>query len=417
MKSPLNIHPPKNWQDFETLCLKLFGEIWKIPHEIEFNSDNSQGQNGVDIYGAVDDGLKYNGIQCKNKKLNLINGSPNRITIKDIQAEIDKAKCFQPSLNKLVIATSLPKDQKIEEYVRKTSVENIKNGFFSIQICFWEFFERKLCEFPEVYNWYFKNEDFHKVKDISVTFKNGLKEVVCHPKFQKKITRYRLKSEVQKLEEEEKYIESLRKVFLEMKFPKKEIENVLHINRATTSNNNLNFNHALIGEKHVWGDVCWLKIQIKNSGQSVIEDYKITLDYEGLFNEVGAESKNILFEPKFTNNVKQYSNSKKSLYIKPSDPTLVPEDYFFSGNFYISPTLGIDTEVHLKWKLISRDFTDSGNLLIVIKPLYHMVYIDKEVGNIEDEKEEISYNLFERRGIRNFTGIKYLDKITDYKFE
>ena len=67
MKAPINIHPPKNWQDFETLCLKLWGEIWNIPHEIDFNSDNSQGQNGVDIYGPVVGGLKYNGIQCKNK--------------------------------------------------------------------------------------------------------------------------------------------------------------------------------------------------------------------------------------------------------------------------------------------------------------------------------------------------------------
>ncbi|MBP2615807.1 hypothetical protein [Chryseobacterium jejuense] len=132
MKSPLNIHPPKNWQDFETLCLKLWGGIWKIPNEIEFNSDNAQGQNGVDIYGPVNNGLNYNGIQCKNKKLNLINGLPNRITIKDIQEEIDKAKGFQPSLSKLIIATSLPKDQKVEEYVRTTSVENIKNGLFSI---------------------------------------------------------------------------------------------------------------------------------------------------------------------------------------------------------------------------------------------------------------------------------------------
>ncbi|MDP9959307.1 hypothetical protein J2T04_001186 [Chryseobacterium lathyri] len=35
MKASINIHPPKNWQDFETLCLKLWGEIWNIPHEID----------------------------------------------------------------------------------------------------------------------------------------------------------------------------------------------------------------------------------------------------------------------------------------------------------------------------------------------------------------------------------------------
>ncbi|WP_231492242.1 hypothetical protein [Pedobacter sp. Leaf170] len=105
MIAPNNIHPPKNWQDFEMLCLRLWGEIWNIPDEIEFNSDNSQGQHGVDIYGAVENGLKYNGVQCKNKKLNLIDGSPNRISITDIDAEIEKAKEFKPALNKLVIAT------------------------------------------------------------------------------------------------------------------------------------------------------------------------------------------------------------------------------------------------------------------------------------------------------------------------
>lgn len=139
MIAPTNIHPPKNWQDFETLCLRLWGEIWNIPDEIEYNSDNAQGQHGVDIYGPVDGGLKYNGIQCKNKKLNLIDGSPNRISITDVKAEIEKAKEFKPALNKLIIATSLPKDQKVEEFIRIQSVEQVSSGLFSTQICFWDF--------------------------------------------------------------------------------------------------------------------------------------------------------------------------------------------------------------------------------------------------------------------------------------
>ncbi|WP_426473380.1 hypothetical protein [Chryseobacterium balustinum] len=417
MKSPVNIHPPKNWQDFETLCLKLFGEIWKIPHEIEYNSDNSQGQNGVDIYGPINNGLNYNGIQCKNKKLNLIDGSPNRITIKDIQAEIDKAKGFQPALSKLIIATSLPKDQKIEEYVRTTSVENLKNGLFSIQICFWEFFERKLSEFPEVYNWYVKNEDFHRVKGISITFENGLNEVTCNPKFQKNIRIYKLKTEEQKLEDEAKYIATLRNVLSSMKVSDKETEDILNINRGHTLEKNLNFNHALIGEKYIWGRNCWLKLRIKNSGKSVIEDFKIELDFDGDFEEVGAESKNVLLEPYFINNVKEYKNSNKALYIKPKESILVPEEYFFTGNFFISPKVGENVEVTVKWKLISRNFTDSGNLLIKIKPLYYTVYTEIEVNCIEDEREEVSYSLFKRPGIRNFNGVNYLDKISDYNFE
>lgn len=68
-------------------------------------------------------------------------------------------------------------------------------------------------------------------------------------------------------------------------------------------------------------------------------------------------------------------------------------------------------------KLISRDFTDSGNLLIKIKPLYYTVYTDAEVSNIKDEREEVSYSLFKRLGIRSFNGVNYLDEISDYNFE
>ena len=413
MKAPVNIHPPKNWQDFETLCLKLWGEIWNIPHEIDFNSDNSQGQNGVDIYGPIDGGLTYNGIQCKNKKLNLIDGKPNRISIQDIQAEIEKAKSFQPNLNKLIIATSLPKDQKIEEYVRTQSVENIKNGSFSIQICFWEFFERRIIEFPNVYNWYIKNEDFHKVKQLSVTFGNGRLETICHPKFQKNIKHYILQPKVD-ITEEFDYKMSLEEALKKYdSFDKKSKGNVNDLFK------NINFNHSLIvNQKYVWGQNCWLKLQITNDGQSVIEDFKIELDFEGDFEKVGAESGHYLHNPNYVNDIREYSNTKKSLYIKPYTKALVQGDYFNTGNFYIKPKVsGENSEVIINWKLLSRDYTDSGSLIIKIEPKFHTVFIDEYVDNSEEVRQNVSYKLFERPGISNFTGINYLDKESDYNFE
>lgn len=414
MKSPLNIHPPKNWQDFETLCLKLWGEIWKIPHEIEFNSDNAQGQNGVDIFGPVNNGLNYNGIQCKNKKLNLINGLRNRITIKDIQEEIDKAKGFQPNLSKLIIATSLPKDQKVEEYVRKASVENIENGLFSIQICFWEFFERKLTEFPNVYNWYVKNEDFHRVKQISVKFNNGSDEIFCHPKFQKNIKRYVLNTLDEKLEKEKPDTTTLNKV-VTMTLSEIAMESILQSNKEFKPTK-FDFKNV-VGEQHVWGQNCWLKLLIKNSGESVIEDFKIELDFEGDFEEVGAENRNGLFRSDFINDVKEYSNSNISLFIKTKTQVLVPDDKFITGNFYISLKAGEYSEIVIKWKLISRNFTDSGSLLVKVVPQYHTIYIDEKVSTMEEVREEISYELFRRPGIRSFDGINYLDKLSDYSFE
>jgi len=414
MKAPINIHPPKNWQDFETLCLKIWGEIWNIPHEIEFNSDNAQGQNGVDIYGPIDGGLSYNGIQCKNKKLNLIDVKPNRISVGDVKAEIEKAKSFQPSLSKLIIATSLPKDQKVEEYVRIQSVENLKNGLFSIQICFWEFFERKISEFPNVYNWYIKNEDFHRVKQLSVTFDNGESEIICQPKFQKNVKRYTYKSKDDNIEDEFDYnltlAEAIKKYDSLGSKPNKKFNDLF---------SKINLNHSLIGhQKYVWGQTCWLKLQIQNSGESVIEDFKIELDFEGDFEKVGAESGHYLINPNYVNNIREYSNTEKSLYIKPQSKELVQGDYFNTGNFFIKPKVsGENNEVIVNWKLLSRDFTDSGTLLIKIRPKFHTVFIDKDVDSVEEEREDITYKLFERPGISNFTSVNYLDKESDYNFE
>ena len=52
MKSPTQIQPPANWQDFETLCKKLWGEIWCCTDTIKKNGRSGQNQYGVDVYGA-----------------------------------------------------------------------------------------------------------------------------------------------------------------------------------------------------------------------------------------------------------------------------------------------------------------------------------------------------------------------------
>jgi len=414
MKAPVNIHPPKNWQDFETLCLKLWGEIWNIPHEIDFNSDNSQGQNGVDIYGAVEGGLKYNGIQCKNKKLNLIDGKPNRITVSDIQTEIEKAKSFQPNLSKLIIATSLPKDQKIEEYVRKQSVENVAMGLFSIQICFWEFFERKITEFTNVYNWYIKNEDFHRVKQFAVKFDNGEDIIICHPKFQKKIKRSIFKPKVDIEEQEFDSKLNLGNVF--NKYKSSNIKPKINFNELSA---NLGGNFSFVTHNmFTWGQICWLRLQFVNTGNDVIEDFKIELDFDGEFKRVGAENGSSFLESKFINNVKEYSNTKESLYIETKNKTLVQGDYFDSGNFYIEPNVTAENnEIIINWKLISRDFSDTGELIVRIEPKFHTVFLDQYVDNIEEEHEEVTYELFRRPGYANFWGPSYLDKESDYNFE
>ncbi|UOE48698.1 hypothetical protein MTO98_30320 [Mucilaginibacter sp. SMC90] len=407
MIAPNNIYPPKNWQDFEMLCLKLWGELWNIPNEIDFNSDNAQGQQGVDIYGPVEGGLKYNGIQCKNKKLNLIDGSPNRITIADIQTEIDKAKEFKPALNKLIIATSLPKDQKIEEYARLQSVENVQQGLFTIQVCFWDFFERKLPEFQKVYDWYLKNENFHRVSSAEVVFSGGSTANTYQPKFQRIIDRYTFK-EIK---------EDNRDPLTRLQSGDIDTDTYLNLSlsRQLSAMRQFNFHE----KKYDWKQNFWFKLSIRNSGQSVIEDFKLELDFEGDFIKVGAESRSGLEAQYFSTDVHEYSNTERSLYIKPKEKIIVQGDSYTTGSIFLKPTLAVKSEVTLYWKLLARDFEDSGKLIIKIEPRYYTVLNKHDVETIGEEKEEISYGLIQRPGNFNIMGggVYFTDKDSNYTFD
>jgi len=391
------------------LCLKLWGEIWNIPDEIDFNSDNSQGQHGVDIYGPVEGGLKYNGVQCKNKKLNLIDGSPNRITIADIDAEIEKAKEFKPALNKLVIATSLPKDQKVEEHVRLKSVENLEAGLFSIQICFWEFFERKLPEYQRIFDWYLKNENFQRVASASVVFSSdGSTEKVHRPKFQKTIHQYVLKSEDDPITIEEATQLMLNGSMGISQFMALQNKRTLNINR-----------NLLIGnETYKWHQNFWFKLRIENTGQSVLEDFKLEISADGEFEEIGAESRSGLMAQHFSTDVRGYSNTKRSVYVKPTERIVVQGDSYTTDSIYLKPFIGQKTEITLYWKILGRDFEDSGKLTVKIDPLYYEVVEKHLVDRIEDEKQETSFSLIFRPGYRHpLSGsVTFSDKESNYTF-
>ena len=60
------LRKPENWQDFESLCKVLWGEIWNCP-EIKKNGRTGQTQHGVDVYGTPQGETEYYGIQCKGK--------------------------------------------------------------------------------------------------------------------------------------------------------------------------------------------------------------------------------------------------------------------------------------------------------------------------------------------------------------
>ena len=133
MEAKKQLRKPENWQDFESLCKKLWGEIWDCP-EIKKNGRLGQNQMGVDIYGIPKGEKEYYGIQCKGKD----DYTHKKLTKKEVLDDIEEAKKFKPALKKLYFATTTNKDVEIEEFVRAKDLEHRAVGLFEVHVFSWE---------------------------------------------------------------------------------------------------------------------------------------------------------------------------------------------------------------------------------------------------------------------------------------
>ncbi len=141
----MQIPPPSNWQDFESLCCDLWREIWRDPNTQE-NGRQGQPQNGVDIFGRPEQGRQWAGIQCKGKD----NYSDKSLTEDEVRREVEKAKSFTPRLSQFIIATTGLRDGKLQELARSITEGHLRNDLFSIHIWAWEDIKNILENFSEV---------------------------------------------------------------------------------------------------------------------------------------------------------------------------------------------------------------------------------------------------------------------------
>lgn len=166
------IQKPVNWQDFESLCKKLWGEIWKCP-EIKKNGRLGNSQKGVDIYGIPDGKKEYYGIQCKGKD----DYSKSKLTKSEIDAEIKNAKKCRPKLEYFIFTTTANKTAKIEEYVRVKNRESQKKGSFSIELYSWEDIADLIEENKNTYDWYVSG-NLHKTNNnVTMSINNERKNL------------------------------------------------------------------------------------------------------------------------------------------------------------------------------------------------------------------------------------------------
>ncbi|VVS92218.1 hypothetical protein [Desulfoluna spongiiphila] len=126
--SSMHIPTPKSWDEFEEITTSSLKIKWNSPN-LTRNGRQGQSQDGVDIFGEDECGRPV-GVQCKL--------TTKSISIGIIDREIKNAEGFKPELSSLYIATTAPRDAKIQREVRLISLERVDNGRFPVGILFWD---------------------------------------------------------------------------------------------------------------------------------------------------------------------------------------------------------------------------------------------------------------------------------------
>ena len=358
MIAPTQIKKPKNWQDFEMLCKKLWGEVWDCSDTIKRNGRSGQKQCGVDVYGVPKGENQYYGIQCKGKD----DYSNSVLTTAEIDSEIKKAKEFKPALKQFIFTTTANKDVSIEEYVRQKDIENRRNGLFEVCLFCWEDIVDLLEERRNTYNWYVNNCQYKDCTDIEISFV-GEKEVKIHPQYIREITKYSL------ISKPSFNYEALNPRIDVIKMP------------------TIDLFHTKHKVDYRW---CKVPIRIENIGSTTIKDYKLYFSIDGdcieelstgihyvndfiLGDAARAEINHRIKEEQEVIYSKEYIN--ELIYI-PKDPILVQTDRRLF-EFEVKPK-DCCTSMQLHWDFKSQDYCKQGVLNIIIEPQY-----EEKINNIE----------------------------------
>ncbi len=143
---------------------------------------------------------------------------------------------------------------------------------------------------------------------------------------------------------------------------------------------------------------CWFRIKIKNFGKKALENYKILLNFEGNFVNSGTEEPTIseLINKTYPTHTNVYKNKG---VLQPENPILVQGDLFICSKIFIEPVKECNSTIKIHWKLLAKDFSESGNLVINALPDYEDL---EEVFYIQPDKtpyQEIEYLNIVKRGI------------------
>ena len=137
-----SLNRPRDWQAFERLARDLFGRITGDVHT-DLHGRNGQPQSGVDVVGVDQHSRARVGVQCRGRGDDSA-WSTSRLTGREIQAEVEKARRYYPKLDVFVILTTGPNDVTWTKTVARLNERHRRSGDFEIQVHGWDWIEGKL---------------------------------------------------------------------------------------------------------------------------------------------------------------------------------------------------------------------------------------------------------------------------------
>ncbi|WP_167343093.1 hypothetical protein [Nonlabens sp. SY33080] len=380
MKAPQSLPKPTNWQDFESLCKRLWGEIWQCP-EIKKNGRTGQEQNGIDVYGIPINSKVYYGIQCKGKDEYV----HAQLTEKEILNEIEKAKNFKPALAKMYFATTANKDSKIETFVREINVSNIDAGLFEVHLFSWEDIVDLIFENKETYSFYVNSNAFKTNQSVEVVFQNGLTHKTEKPKFQQ--NRYISKTKMSELEKE---FEKIKPDWIDDIVKSHWITpNIFDATAGFHRKTGKDFNRSLIP----------FKIILSNTGSEPLEHWKLNITFpqecNGFTYKNHKDISSIIISGMNFSFDTHWNEEIHSIEIEPKNKVLVSDDNFPSDTFYLR--FPVEHKTHnLTWKLLSKSFKAGGKLSIEVIPeiTYERITVDNDSDLLKKDKYSIPFEDF-----------------------
>ena len=128
----LLLHPPRDEQVFEELCLALFSALWGTA---QLYGRRGHDQKGIDLYGKA--GGEHVAVQCKKRE--------GKLSRADVEKDVVSARAHEPPFRTLYFATTAVRDPKLQDFARGLREP------FEVEVWFWDDLVRELTRFDDLY--------------------------------------------------------------------------------------------------------------------------------------------------------------------------------------------------------------------------------------------------------------------------